>query len=85
MIEVAAPGRRREDFQVELDNNVLIISSQREDKREGKRITTVTIRAWNSVIRHFSAPSRYHKTARKPMRSVPAILMVILEPYYAWK
>lgn len=35
-IEVAAPGMKRDDFKVELDNNVLTISSEREDKREEK-------------------------------------------------
>jgi HSP20 family protein len=36
MIEVAAPGMKRDDFKVELDNNILTISSQREDSREQK-------------------------------------------------
>jgi HSP20 family protein len=35
-IEVAAPGMKREDFKLELDNHVLTISSQREDNREEK-------------------------------------------------
>src|SRR4051812_19378448 len=35
-IEVAAPGMRREDFKLELDNHVLTISSQREDNRKEK-------------------------------------------------
>jgi|SRR5690349_2054269 len=35
-IEVAAPGMKRSDFKVELDNNVLTISSQREEKSEQK-------------------------------------------------
>ncbi len=35
-IEVAAPGMKRDDFKVELDNNVLTISSQREENREEK-------------------------------------------------
>jgi len=35
-IEVAAPGMKRDDFKVELDNNVLTISSEREDSREEK-------------------------------------------------
>jgi len=35
-IEVAAPGMKRSDFKVELDNNVLTISSEREDKSEEK-------------------------------------------------
>jgi HSP20 family protein len=36
VIEVAAPGMKRDDFKVELDNNVLTISSQRENNREEK-------------------------------------------------
>jgi HSP20 family protein len=35
-IEVAAPGMKRADFKVELDNNVLTISSQREETHEEK-------------------------------------------------
>lgn len=34
VIEVAAPGMKREDFHVELDNNMLTISSAREEKKE---------------------------------------------------
>jgi HSP20 family protein len=34
IIDVAAPGMKREEFKVELDNNVLTISSQREDNQE---------------------------------------------------
>ena len=33
-IEVAAPGMNRDDFKVELDNNVLTISSELQDNRE---------------------------------------------------
>lgn len=35
-IEVAAPGMKRSDFKVELDNNVLTISSERQDSSEQK-------------------------------------------------
>src|SRR5688500_9481969 len=35
-IEVAAPGMKRDDFKVELDNNLLTISSKREEKNEQK-------------------------------------------------
>lgn len=34
MIEVAAPGMRRTDFKIELDNNVLTISSQLKNSQE---------------------------------------------------
>ncbi|HLO58915.1 MAG TPA: Hsp20/alpha crystallin family protein [Bacteroidales bacterium] len=33
-IEVAAPGLRKEDFRINLDNNVLTVSSEREEKKE---------------------------------------------------
>ena len=33
-VEVAAPGMQKSDFRIELDNNLLVISSEREDKKE---------------------------------------------------
>jgi HSP20 family protein len=36
IIEVAAPGMKRNDFHVELDNNVLTISSKQEESQEDK-------------------------------------------------
>jgi HSP20 family protein len=36
LIEVAAPGMKRNDFKIELDNGVLTISSQRENSHEEK-------------------------------------------------
>jgi len=35
-IEVAAPGLEKDDFKISLDNNVLTISSEKEDKQEEK-------------------------------------------------
>lgn len=35
-IEVAAPGLRKEDFKVNLDNNVLTISSEKETRNDDK-------------------------------------------------
>jgi HSP20 family protein len=58
-IEVAAPGMKREDFKVELDNNVLTISSQREDNREEKdRNGSYTRRefSYQSFQRSFTLP-----------------------------
>jgi HSP20 family protein len=51
MIEVAAPGMQRDDFKVELDNNVLTISSQKEDNHEEKD------EAGNYTRREFSYQS----------------------------
>ena len=35
-VTIAAPGMKKDDFHVELDNHVLTISSEREEKREDK-------------------------------------------------
>lgn len=35
-IEVAAPGMKKEDFKIELDNGVLMISAKTEDTKEEK-------------------------------------------------
>lgn len=36
MIEVAAPGMKKEDFKVEMENGVLMISATTEEKKEDK-------------------------------------------------
>jgi HSP20 family protein len=36
VVEVAAPGMKRDDFKVELDNQMLTISSERETNKEDK-------------------------------------------------
>ena len=33
-VELAAPGMKREDFKVEIDNDILMISSEKEEKKE---------------------------------------------------
>ena len=59
VIEVAAPGMNRDDFKVELDNNLLSISAELEEKNE----TSDQNRAYNrrefnyqSFQRSFSLP-----------------------------
>ena len=41
VIEVAAPGMKRNDFNVALDNNLLTISSRREENSEEKGLCRV--------------------------------------------
>lgn len=36
VVEVAAPGMKKDDFKIELDNNILVISSENEDRKEEK-------------------------------------------------
>ena len=56
-VEVAAPGFKKDDFKVELDNNVLTISSEFENKDEVKE-ENFTRREFNygSFQRSFTLP-----------------------------
>ncbi|MGC1240434.1 MAG: Hsp20/alpha crystallin family protein [Chryseosolibacter sp.] len=58
-IEVAAPGMKRDDFKVELDNNVLTISSQQTQKAEQQDHEENYTRrefSYQSFQRSFSLP-----------------------------
>ena len=57
IVEVAAPGMDKSDFKVELDNNVLTISSEKEDTSEEKE-KNYTRKEYNysSFMRSFRLP-----------------------------
>jgi len=57
-IEVAAPGLNKEDFKVNLENNVLTISSEKEEKNEEKNEEKVMRREFSyySFSRSFTLP-----------------------------
>lgn len=58
-VEVAAPGLKKEDFKVEVNHNVLSISSEKkEEKTEGQEGGTYTRRefSYQSFVRSFSLP-----------------------------
>ena len=57
VLEVAAPGLDKKDFKVDVDNNVLTISSRKENKREEKKNGYLR-REFNygSFSRSFSLP-----------------------------
>lgn len=60
-LEVAAPGMRKQDFKVELENNMLVISSEREDRNEEQdEQGNYTRKEFNyqSFMRSFSLPER---------------------------
>jgi HSP20 family protein len=57
VIEVAAPGLEKKDFKIDLENNVLSISSEKEDKSE--ETSGKTIRKefrYSSFCRTFTLP-----------------------------
>ena len=58
-VEMAAPGMKKEDFKIELDNNVLTISSERtEESQEGNGKDRYSRRefSYQSFQRSFSLP-----------------------------
>jgi HSP20 family protein len=81
LIEVAAPGMKRNEFNVELDNNVLTISSQREEKNEEHDETrNHTRREFNyqSFQRSFTLPENKVEGDKISARYVDGILHVTL-------
>lgn len=58
-VELAAPGMKREDFKVEIDNDVLMISSEKEEEKEEIRKKDNYIRKefnYQSFSRTFTLP-----------------------------
>lgn len=56
-IEVAAPGLEKKDFKINLDNNVLTITSEREDKSEEEKERYMRREfSYSSFTRSFSLP-----------------------------
>ena len=57
-VEVAAPGMKKDDFKIELDNNLLVISSEKEEKHEDKEGGEFTRRefSYQSFKRSFTLP-----------------------------
>jgi HSP20 family protein len=80
-IEVAAPGMKREDFKVELDNNMLTISSQREDNYEKKGPDgTYTRRefSYQSFQRSFTLPENKVEGDKIAARYEDGILKIVV-------
>ncbi len=78
-IEVAAPGMKRDEFKVELDNNVLTISSQREEKHEDQdENRNYTRREFNyqSFQRSFTLPENKVEGEKISARYVDGILSI---------
>lgn len=78
-IEVAAPGMKRDDFKVELDNHILTISSQREDQREDKGQDGDYTRrefSYQSFQRSFTLPEGKVEGEKIAARYVDGILYI---------
>lgn len=80
-IEVAAPGMKRDDFKVELDNNVLTISSQREqtgEEEDARGNYTRREFSYQSFQRSFSLPENRVQGDKIAARYMDGILHVTI-------
>ena len=57
-VEMAAPGMKKEDFKIELDNNILMISSEKADEYEDNEKEKYSRRefSYQSFQRSFTLP-----------------------------
>ena len=64
LVDVAVPGMKKDDFEIDLEDNVLTISSQKEDKKEDKNKDEYTRReySYQSFKRSFTLPERLVKS-----------------------
>lgn len=58
VLDLAAPGKSKKDLNIELDNDVLTISSEKEDKNEDKTNDSFTRQeySYESFTRSFTIP-----------------------------
>jgi HSP20 family protein len=78
-LEVAAPGMTKEDFKVELDNNMLVISAEKENRqedRDDKGDYTRREFSYQSFVRTFSLPERLVKGDKIAARYHDGILAI---------
>jgi HSP20 family protein len=78
-IEVAAPGMKRDDFKVELDNNMLRISSERKNQGEGDGKNDAYLRrefSYQAFERSFELRSDYVEGDKTQARYVDGILQI---------
>src|SRR4051812_33709025 len=79
LIEVAAPGLRRDDFRIEVDNDMLIISSEHNDATDERR-ANYTRREFNyqAFQRSFTLPSSEVKGDKIHAKYADGILRIAI-------
>jgi HSP20 family protein len=62
LVSLAAPGLKKEDFKIDVDGNMLTISSEKEDSREEKdKKFTRKEYSYSSFSRSFTLPEEINK------------------------
>jgi HSP20 family protein len=77
-LEVAAPGMTKQDFKVQLDQNMLVISAEKESSQEenGKGNYSRREFSYQSFVRTFSLPERLVKGDKIAAKYKDGILFI---------
>jgi len=76
-IEVAVPGMNREDFNIELDNNILVISSEKKDTQEtSEGEFTRKEFSYQSFSRAFTLPEKVVNSDKIEAKYADGILYI---------
>ena len=79
-VEMAAPGMKKEDFSVELDGNMLTITSQKESQQEDKEGDKFSRREFShqSFTRRFQLPKEVVDDERIEAKYTDGVLKLVI-------
>ena len=80
VIELAAPGMKKEDFKLSIDNNTLTISSEKKEEHEEKKGKQYTRRefSYQSFQRSFALPAYKADAEKVTARYTDGILHILV-------
>ncbi|NLP58576.1 Hsp20/alpha crystallin family protein [Lutibacter sp. B1] len=80
VVEMAAPGMKKDDFQIELNNNVLTIKSETKNEKEEKDSENYTRRefSYQSFQRSFNLNNRVIDDSKIEAKYYNGILNILL-------
>lgn len=79
VIELAAPGMKKEDFRINLENNILTISSERKEEKEEKKDQYSRREfSYQSFQRSFTLPEYHADREKVTAKYIDGILNIII-------
>ena len=79
-VELAAPGLKKDDFKITLDNGILTVSAEREDKKEEEKEGYMSREfSYNSFTRSVSIPETVDKDKDVSARYEDGVLKLKLQ------
>lgn len=80
VVEMAAPGMKKDDFKIELDNEILKISSEKKEEKELKEDERYTRRefSYQSFVRTFHLPKSVVDDSKIKAKYEDGILRIMI-------